>query len=397
MSVREWPVLRNGSPDEAGMSASRLRRLSARAADWVHQGLTSSLSYLVARNGVIAAQEQVGVSSYLLPNSALSHDAVFALASASKPITATAVMLLVEDGLLSLNRPLVEYLPEICGRNTENILVHQLLTHTSGYTTRTAYPRLRAAFASTSPNATARNQLQQLMESILDLDTETKPGEQHSYCGIVNYLLLGEIVRRVTGNELATFAHEHIFAKLGMQSTSYGLAENLRSRRVVPDPSIYAGISDYDPNDPARLRLPHPGGGVFSTLGDMAIFTQLFLNKGGYGSTELLSPATVAVMTQNQIAGIGTYDDSGRWIREASWGLGWMVQGTSRWRRAHGSLQPVGTFYHQGASGVAIWADPSSKVLGIFLSVISRMSPQTEEFFWEFDRFQNMVMAAVLD
>ena len=394
---KEWPALRTGCAEEAGMSAPRLQQLFIRTGEWVDQGLTSSLSYLIARNGVIVAEKQFGVSTYLPPKPAITSTAIFGLASASKPITATAIMLLVEDGLISLNRPLLEFLPEIRGRNTEHILVHQLLTHTSGYTTRTAYPLLKAAFGRTDRQAGVREQLGQLFESIIDLAPETRPGDQHSYCGIVNYLLLGEIVRRVTGKELGVFARDRIFARLGMDSTSYGLTEALRDRRVIPDPRIYAGIDGYDPNDPARLQLPHPGGGVFSTVGDMAIFTQLFLNKGGYGQTELLSPATVAVMTQNQIPGVGTYDDAGRWISDASWGLGWMVQGSARWRRAHGSLQPVGCFYHQGASGVAIWADPNSGLLAIFFSVISRMAPQTEEFFWEFDRFQNMVMASVRD
>ena len=391
--------LRYGDPEEAGLSAVRLDALRARASAWVEQGLTRSLVYLVARDGVVAAHECFGHLGYEPDAPRLTPDAVFSIASVTKPITALAVMILVEEGLLSLNRPLTELLPEISGRGTRGILVHQLLTHTSGYSAAAARDRLRAAFAEPwepQPDASAPHEgISRLLQACYPLEPSGPPGELSRYAG-VNYLFLGEIVRRVSGRRLEDFARERIFEPLGMHDTSFGLPPSLASRRVRPDPDIYRGFPDYDPNDPRRLSLPHPAGGVFSTARDMAVLCQMFLDGGRFGGVEILSPAGVAAMTTNQIPGIGTIDGEGRHVAEASWGLGWMVQGAARWKRAHGTLQPIGTFYHQGASGAGVWVEPVSGVVGVFLSVLRHMDPETEEFHWEFDRFQNMVTAAVL-
>lgn len=393
-------MLRVGEPREVGMDVKRIQRLAERVSEWTEKGLTQSVTYLVARRGIVVARNAFGVATYLDPGRRLDTNAVFGIASASKPITATAIMQLVESGALSLNRPLVEYMPEVSGDGAQAILVHHLLTHTSGYTVRGAAPRLREAYAASrsADRPVGKHELiQELLKSVYDLDPEVPAGTEHIYCGIVNYLFLAEIVRRVSGKTIDEYSRTNIFEPLGMKDSSYGLSDAISGRRVVPDPEIYRGIQGYDPNDPVRLALPHGGGGMFSTIDDLAIFVQTFLNGGTYACVDLLSPASVEVMTTNQIPGIGTRDQFGTWIPEAPWGLGWMVQGATRERRAHGTLQPVGSFYHQGASGAAIWAEPRSGLACVYLSVISRMDPTTEEFYWEFDKFQNMVMSCLQD
>jgi len=393
-------MLQIGDPREVRMDVRRLEKLAERVQAWTQTGLAQSVAYLVARHGVVVARNAFGIANYLEPDGPLKTDAIFGLSSVSKPVTATAVMLLVEAGELSLNRPLAEYIPEVSGKGAGAILVHHLLTHTSGYTVNSAAPRLGAAFRACRSAAQPMDKheiIEKMLSSVYDLDPEILPGTENRYCGIVNYLFLAEIVRRVSGQTIDDFARQNIFEPLGMKDTSYGLSKSSSGRRVVPDPAAYKGIDGYDPNDSTRLALPHGGGGVFSTIDDMAIFVQTFLNGGRFKGVQLISPASVAAMTTNQIAGIGTRDQVGAWVSEASWGLGWMVQGAARWRRAHGSLQPVGSYYHQGASGAAIWAEPKSGLACVYLSVISRMDPVTEEFFWEFDKFQNMVMSCIQD
>src|SRR5262245_3166940 len=123
--------LRYGDPDEAGMSAQRVRHIAHLARSWVEQGITPALVVLAARRGIIVLHEAHG---HLTPDDdspSLPRDAVFPLTSISKPIAATAAMLLVEDGLLGLNRPVREYLPEFVGEGKDAVMVHHLLTHTS--------------------------------------------------------------------------------------------------------------------------------------------------------------------------------------------------------------------------------------------------------------------------
>ena len=124
--------LRPGEPEEVGMSARRVRHVGQLAAGWVAQGITSALVILVARRGVVVLHEAFG---RLTPDDnapPVKRDTIYPLSSLTKPITATAAMLLVEDGLLGLQRPVSEYLPEFSGEGKQAVRVHHLLTHTSG-------------------------------------------------------------------------------------------------------------------------------------------------------------------------------------------------------------------------------------------------------------------------
>ena len=143
------------------------------------------------------------------------------------------------------------------------------------------------------------------------------------------------------------------------------------------------------------FESPGGGAGLHTTAGDIAVFAELFRNGGEYCGVRLLNDWTVAEMTRNQIPGIGTVSLSGGWIPEASWGLGWMVQGDARWRSSHGMLQPRGTYYHQGASGCAFWVDPVHDVVGAYMSSVPLLDFDSGDAHWEFDTFQNMVTAAV--
>jgi CubicO group peptidase (beta-lactamase class C family) len=130
---------------------------------------------------------------------------------------------------------------------------------------------------------------------------------------------------------------------------------------------------------------------------DLAVFCQTFLNGGRYGDTRLLSRAAVTEMTRNQIPGTGVVTFDRVWFPEASWGLGWMVQGSNRWKYDHGALQPVGTFYHQGMGGIGVWGDKSHDIVGVYQSVGAIKDMETMDTDWEFPAFQNMVTAAVVD
>src|SRR5215467_7971689 len=118
--------LRPGEPEEVGMSARRVRHVGQLAAGWVAQGITSALVVLVARRGVIVLHEAFG---RLTPDDdapPLPPDAIYPIASITKPITATAVMILVEDGLIGLNRPVAEYIPDFVGEGKDRIMVYHL-------------------------------------------------------------------------------------------------------------------------------------------------------------------------------------------------------------------------------------------------------------------------------
>jgi CubicO group peptidase (beta-lactamase class C family) len=124
--------LRSGTPKDVGMSAHRVARIANLAAGWVAEGITPVLVVLAVRRGVIVLHEAYGCLTPEPDSPPLERDTIYPIASMSKPITATAAMILVEDGLLGLNRPVQWYIPEFVGEGKDAVMVHHLLTHTSG-------------------------------------------------------------------------------------------------------------------------------------------------------------------------------------------------------------------------------------------------------------------------
>src|SRR3984893_2925285 len=127
------PELRYGDPKEVGMSAARVRQIARLAERWVNLGEVTALVVIAARRGVIVLHEAFGRLGPELDALPLPLDAIFPIASVSKVITATAALILVEDGRLSLTRPVGEYIPEFQGEGKDAVMVHHLLTHTAGF------------------------------------------------------------------------------------------------------------------------------------------------------------------------------------------------------------------------------------------------------------------------
>jgi CubicO group peptidase (beta-lactamase class C family) len=123
-----------GDAEEAGMLAARVQHIRRLGAEWVGRGQAAALTMLVARRGVVVLHEAYGWLGPGPDTPPLPLDAVYPLASVTKPITATCALCLVDDGLLGLNRPVQEYVPEFTGDGKDAVMVHHLLTHTSGIT-----------------------------------------------------------------------------------------------------------------------------------------------------------------------------------------------------------------------------------------------------------------------
>jgi len=310
-------------------------------------------------------------------------------------------MILVEDGLLGLNRPLVDYIPEISGDGTEEILVHHLLSHTSGYNEVTLFEfaRKRDRDAEIPPcPETQHPMIHELLTIHYPAPLWKPPGEVMCYCNH-NYRLLGEIVRRVSGQSLADFAKERIFNPLGMVDTNYIVPESL-DPRIVNRPAGAADIAQpsrfYQGLDSRQSQeTPNAYTGVGSTTMDIAIFGQMFLNNGGFGDTCVLSPPAVSEMTRNQIPGIDAYV-LGNQRPEASWGYGWGIHGNGKWKYFEGSLHSPETFTHSGNGGVNLWVDPVYEIVCVYFSVLLEITPSFDPK-TPFDLFQNAVMAAISD
>lgn len=407
-------VLRDGRPEEVGMDPARLQHARELARNWVAKGEVPSLQVVAARRGVIVLNEAFGVLRPGADAPPLERNSIFPIMSATKPITAAAVMCLVDDGLLGLNRPFVDYLPELDHPAVEEVLVADLLTHTSGYDDTALFEYTRARYRE-GPNIPppAPGQHPDVNLSIrlaAGAPPVGKPGEALRYFN-TGYHWLGDIVRRVSGKPFWQFVQERIFEPLEMRDSYLVLPPELRARRVYREagaPATMPGFGWFRGIDSERTDEQDLGGsGAKTTARDIATFLQMLLNGGSYGDRRILSRAAVAAMTRSQtLPGIPSLlpwfnHETGARIEitlrggPGGFGYGLFLFGDDR-HAANGSLTSRGAFGHGGNGGSYFWADPESELVGVSLSV----SPRFGRGEWPLmvsDLVQNLVHAAVID
>ena len=388
-----------GTAEEVGFDPARIRLIEEKAAEWIAVGRMPCLSLLVARHGKVVLQQTWGKQTAAADSPDLTAEHVFNLASFQKPMVATVAMILVDEGILSLNRPVREYIPEIVQEGTDAILVHHLLTHTSGYMDVDVFPEVMQAREAGVPDPEVDESVQspimeRLLQKIYQVSPRKRPGERNIYSS-VNPTILAEIIRRLESKRLAAVAEERLFQPVGMTSTWLRLPrdkDHLVVTGNVPElPWLGADQLDSSRNETGS-------GGGYSNATDIARLIQMFLNGGYIDDKRILSGAAVHEMTRNQIPGIPVTNFDYIKIPEASWGLGWMVQGSYRWKYDHGALQPAGeTFYHQGMGTTGAWGDRRHGIVGVYQSITGVVSRESMDMDWEFPTFQNMVTAAVID
>jgi CubicO group peptidase (beta-lactamase class C family) len=274
-------------------------------------------------------------------------------------------------------------------------MVHHLLTHTAGLReddVNAHAAQKRGVVAIPPPEATQHPGIHEYLFLRSDAPLWKPPGVEMSYSAY-GYNLLGEIVRRVSGQALADFARTRIFEPLHMQDTFYIVPDTVRARivrRPLDAPYATTGpIPGLETRD--FQERPNAAAGVYSTAMDMAIFGQMFLNRGSYGEVRILSPAAVAEMTHNQIPGIGA-QYRGEFFPVGSWGFGWSIHGNKKALK-WGSLYSPQAFDHNGAGGVYLWVDPVYEIVGVYFSVALERIDDLRYH----DLFTNAVTAAVVD
>jgi CubicO group peptidase (beta-lactamase class C family) len=387
--------LQEGHPKDVNMSDERLRHVAKLVESWVNQGNPPGIVVLAARRGRIVLHEAFGRLTSEPDSPAMPRDAIFPLTSLSKPVTATATMILVEEGLLGLNRPVSFYIPEFLGEGKGKVMVHHLLTHTSGLTEEEVDAQIekkkRDSVEISPPERTQHAKIHERLSLAYDTPLTFAPGTEQRYCNF-GVELLGEIVRRISGKALPDFAQERLFGPLGMTDTSYGVPTAVRHRVVKrPADSPIALIDSQE-----FQETPWAYCGAFSTVRDMAVLGQMYLNGGIYDTARIFSPVTVAEMTRNQIPGI-----SARFVDEvfpeAGTGFSWFIRGNKKAVAYGETLQSPKAFCHGGAGGVFFWVDPAHEIVGCYFSVHGGPITVADSYLHSsVDLFINAVMAAIV-
>jgi len=275
---------------------------------------------------------------------AMTDETLFDLASLTKVIATTpAIMLLVERGKIKLDAPVYTYIPEFKANGKEAITVRHLMTHVSG-------------LASGLPKSPPWNGYQKGIELACAETPINPPGTFFRYSDI-NFITLGEIVRRVSGMKLDAFVAKEIFEPLKMSNTGY-LPARSKTSRIAPTEKDGSTFLRGIVHDPTARRMGGVAGhaGLFSNAADLARFARMMLDQGELDGVRLLKPATVRLMTSVQ---------SPEEV-EARRGLGWDID--SGYSRPRGDLFPFGSYGHTGFTGTSIWIDPFSRSFWIFLS-----------------------------
>lgn len=286
-------------------------------------------------------------------------DTIFLVASITKPVTATAAMLLMERGKLSLDEPVASVVPEFGVKGKDGVLVRHLFTHTSGLPDQLhENQRLRARHAP----------LKEFVRRICEIELLFPPGTNVSYqsCGLA---MLAEIVERIEGVSFREFIRREIFDPLEMNDSSLGARQdNLQriSQVRIPGGNFQYGSGDVDWNwnSPYWWNFGAPWGGMFTTLEDLTAFCQMFLNGGRHGGDQILSPVTVLAMTTDQTAAMPDIPDGVKLTDR--WGLGWRLRRRSD--SAFGDLVSEGTYGHGGATGTLVWVDPQLQLICIIFT-----------------------------
>ena len=301
----------------------------------------------------------------------ITDDTIFDLASLTKVVaTTTSVMQLVEQGRIRLRDPVAQFIPEFAAHGKNPITILHLLTHTSGLP-----PDL--------PLEVEFSGADEAIRRAGDLTPESQPGERFVYSDI-NFFLLGDIVRRVSGERLDRFAKAHVFDPLAMDDTMFLPPASLQARIAPtercrplswpcdpqtplgagPSTSLGAGNAAVPflrgiVHDPTARRMGGVAGhaGLFSTAADLSRFCRMLLDGGRLEGARILSPATIERMiTPSTPAGMKD-------VR----GLGWDIDSTYSSNR--GDLFPAGSsFGHTGFTGTSLWLDPQTKSYVVFLS-----------------------------
>ena len=368
-----------GAPEDVGMSSERLARIDAVVAQHIEAGSVAGAVTLVARRGRIVHFEAHGLAN-VATGAPMTTDAIFRLASMSKPVTAVAIMMLAEEGKLALSDPVSKFIPELAdltsvavpkpnasGTDDERaydlvtanreITIHDLLTHGSGLVSGGLGAAAANELAPRRPNDTLATYIPRLASVPLDF----QPGTLWRYSGLAGFDVLSRIVEVVSGQTFDAFLEQALFEPLGMSDTAFYFGGN-QERRVAAMHARRDGVLEAV-DRPLDRAYFSGAGGLASTAEDYLQFAQMLLNRGELDGRRYLGTRTVELMTANH-TGDKVNGQFGRPPRGMGFGLSMQVVEDPVAARLAVSK---GAYGWAGGSGVSFWLEPAEQMVTIYM------------------------------
>lgn len=383
-SAKHSPPLAEARPISVGVSPERLARIEAMCEKAVADGAVPGVVALVARHGKIVFHQAFGFADNAARRE-LRRDDIFRIASQSKAITATAVMMLWEEGRFRLDDPIANFIPEFRDaqvlktyNDTDGtwtgepartpITIRHLLTHTSGigYGVIDGDERFRKLYAKagiTDLFTTEPVSIGESVRKLANLPLHHHPGERFTYSEGLD--VLGYFIEIVSGLTFDQFLRQRLFEPLGMHDTGFYLPEEKAGRLVaVQKPEngqwVRYPVTFYDPDYPIKgaKRFYSGGAGLCSTAKDYATFLQMYLNGGELNGGRILSRTTIDTLMRNQVGDLFGGGDK-------VYGLAFGVL-TDR-GQAKGGEGSAGTFDWGGYFNTQYFADPKEQLIGVLM------------------------------
>ena len=385
-SIKNSPPLADAAPETVGISSERLARLDGILQAGVTQNKVPGVAAIVVRNGKIVYHKAFGMADNAA-NRPLKRDDIFRIASMSKAVTSTAIMMLWEEGKFQLDDPISKYIPEFKNQTilksfkfedstyvTEpvksEITIRHLLTHTSGigYGVIDGQEQFKALYHkanivdlfTTEPVKIGDN-----IKRLAKLPLHHQPGEKYTYSEGLD--VLGYLVEVVSGMSFDAFLRQRLFDPLGMDDTHFYLPESKSARLVaVQKPQngqwVRYPVTFYDTDYPIKgAKMFYSGGaGLSSTAKDYATFLVMYLNGGELGGKRFLSRKTIETIMANQVGEL-----LGGEKANTHYGLAFGVFTKSGSER--GGQGSVGTFEWGGYFNTNYFADPKEKIIGVIM------------------------------
>ena len=405
LMMAAWPLVAAAQPaakpEDAGMSAQRLKRIHESIQRHIDAGEICGAVTVVARRGHVVNFEAHGLMD-MESKKPMEKDAIFRLASMTKPVTGVAVLMMVEEGKIRLSDPVSKFLPEfrdmkvamprerpagaapeiyVVPANRE-ITIRDLLTHTSGLVSGGLGAAQVPKIAPRAPDDTLAAYVPKLAAVPLDF----QPGTQWAYSGGAGPDTLSRIVEIVSGQTYDEFLRTRIFEPLGMKDTFFYPPDDRRPRLVTLYRKSPNGLEKDANQDGFSSRMYFSGGGgLMSTAADYLQFAQMLLNGGELNGKRLLSPRTVELMASNHVGDMF----NGKLGRPAhGMGFGLIVQVVED-NVAAGLRVSNGSFGWDGAFGTQVWVNPKEKMVTVIM--IQTQVPLVQR------DFENAVMQAIID
>jgi CubicO group peptidase (beta-lactamase class C family) len=388
-----------------GFSKSGLQKLHTGLSGYVERGEIPGLVALVSRHDDLHIETLGSLS--INESFPITRDAIFRIASITKPITAAAAMILVEQCKLRLDHPIDRWLPELANRRvlkslasplddtvpaTRAITLRDLLTSCMGFGSIMAPPdtypiqkRIREfRIGGDGPMLPAMPPaMDEWLKRLGSLPWITQPGERWLYH--VSSDVLGALIARVSGKSLGAFLRDEIFDPLGMKDTSFTVSAE-QAQRLTELYFFNDTANQLQPFDSrvgsGWLRQPKMelgGGGLVSTIDDYFAFSRMLLNKGHHGKERILSRASVELMTSDQLAAEQRTGADIFFGSHSSWGFGGAVC-----IRRTDLFQTPGRYGWDGGFGTSAYIDPTEGMIGILFTQRMMTSPEPPGIYNDF-------------